>query len=86
MARRYALNLNSAMWEPDVVLSAQQLSELDQSLEPHEARWMNCEDVSDKEMPELLNGRGIQSAVFMTLGVTYKVQMTNSMRPCYLAA
>ena len=63
-ARRYQLNLNSVMWEPDVVPTEQQWRELKQLLRNHPARWMLWEGVPDERSVTRLKEIGVNSLLF----------------------
>ena len=63
-ARRYQLDLQSVMWEPDVVPEKYQWSELRQLLRHHPAKWMIWEGTPDERSVNGLNETGINSLVF----------------------
>ena len=64
LARRYALNLESVMWEPDVVPSGRQWNDLQRRLTAHPARWMIWEGEPAAESVALLEAMGVSSLVF----------------------
>jgi len=64
LARRYALNLRSVFWEPEIVPDAAAWAELRQILQPHPARWMLWEGAPAAESVERLRGLGLESRVF----------------------
>ena len=63
-ARRYQLDLQSVMWEPDVVPEKYQWSELRQLLRHHPAKWMIWEGMPDEQSVTGLKESGINSLVF----------------------
>jgi len=63
-ARRYQVNLQSVMWEPDVVPEGHQWSELRQLLHHHPAKWMIWEGAPDEQSITRLRKIGIESLVF----------------------
>ncbi len=64
LARRYGLNLESVMWEPDEMPDEAQWADIARILERHPARWMIWESTPLSESVERLRGLGIQSIVF----------------------
>jgi len=64
LARRYALNLESVMWEPDLVPSGRQWNDLQRRLTAHPARWMIWEGEPAAESVALLEAMGVSSLVF----------------------
>ena len=68
LARRYGLNLESVMWEPDEVPSETQWVELAQLLKEHPARWMLWEADPASESVERLRSLGVKSIVFDPCG------------------
>ncbi len=64
MARRYGLNLKSVLWEPDTVLDATAVNDLNAVLAIHRARWMIWEAEPSKDNIEKLAALGLQSVVF----------------------
>lgn len=68
MARRYGLNVKSVLWEPDTVLDATALRDLNGVLARHRARWMIWEGEPSKENVDKLAALGLQSLVFDPCG------------------
>lgn len=68
LARRYGLSLKSVLWEPDTVLDAQALGDLNSALAGHRARWMIWEGEPSKENVDKLAALGLQSLVFDPCG------------------
>ncbi len=68
LARRYGLDLKSVLWEPDTVLDAQALGDLNAALAGHRARWMIWEGEPSKENVDKLAALGLQSVVFDPCG------------------
>jgi zinc transport system substrate-binding protein len=64
LARRYGLNLESVMWEPDEVPNETQWAELAQLLKEHPAKWMLWEAEPAPESVERLRSLGVESIVF----------------------
>jgi zinc transport system substrate-binding protein len=64
LARRYALNLKSVMWEPDAVAPESEWRALAKLHEGHPATWMLWESEPVPENSERLQQIGIQSTVF----------------------
>lgn len=64
LARRYKINLQSVMWEPDVVPNQNQWSTLQQLLAAHNAKWMIWEDEPDEQSLARLQAVGINSLIF----------------------
>jgi len=64
LARRYNINLQSLMWEPEVVPNQTQWHELQQLLTTHNAKWMVWEGKPDKNTDARLQEVGISSLVF----------------------
>jgi zinc transport system substrate-binding protein len=64
LARRYALNLESVMWEPDEVPSEAQWADFEQLLAKHPANWMLWEAMPRPENVERLRRLGVESIVF----------------------
>ena len=63
-SRRYQLNLQSMMWEPDVVPEEHQWEELRRLLRNHPAKWMIWEGMPDEQSVTGLKETGINSLVF----------------------
>ena len=68
LARRYGMNLQSVLWEPDTVLDDKHLADLNGVLAGHRARWMIWEGEPTKENVEKLAALGLQSVVFDPCG------------------
>ena len=68
LARRYGLNLESVMWEPDEIPSETQWAELAQLLKEHPAKWMLWEAEPASESVERLRSLGVESIVFAPCG------------------
>ena len=68
LARRYGMNLQSVLWEPDTVLDDKHLADLNGILAGHRARWMIWEGEPTKENVEKLAALGLQSVVFDPCG------------------
>lgn len=64
LARRYGLNLESVMWEPDEVPSETRWAELAQLLKEYPAKWMLWEAEPASESVERLRSLGVESIVF----------------------
>jgi len=64
LARRYSLNLQSVLWEPDAAPTPQQWAELERLLKDHPARWMLWEAAPLPATAERLQALGVQSIVF----------------------
>jgi len=64
LARRYGLNLQSVLWEPDEAPTPQQWSELEAILRAHPARWMLWEAEPAPETASRLRALGVESVVF----------------------
>ena len=62
-SRRYQLNLQSVMWEPDVVPENYQWEELRQLLRDHPAKWMIWEGKPDERSVTRLKEIGVDSLV-----------------------
>ena len=62
--RRYAINLQSVMWEPDEVPGEAQWSGLEQILKSHPASWMIWESEPHPQSVKRLRGMGVESIVF----------------------
>jgi zinc transport system substrate-binding protein len=70
LARRYALNLNSVMWEPEQFPSESQWRQLSQLANEHGAGWMVWEGVPLAATANRLAEMGIESVVFDPCGNT----------------
>ena len=64
LARRYGLNLEEVMWEPDTPPDAGQWLEFERLLKDHPAGWMLWEGDPLQESLERLQQLGLQSVVF----------------------
>lgn len=64
LARRYGLNLESVMWEPEEMPTEEQWKELEYGLEAHPARWMIWEGEPNPESVKKLEKLGVRSIVF----------------------
>jgi zinc transport system substrate-binding protein len=68
LARRYELNLEAVMWEPDTAPTPQQWQELARGLEAHPARWMIWEGEPLPASVARLEDMGVGSLVFDPCG------------------
>jgi len=68
MARRYGMNLESVMWEPDASPNLAQWRQLDRLLTAHAARWMIWEGEPLSHVAEKLVEMGVRSVVFDPCG------------------
>ena len=66
--RRYALKLESVMWEPDEVASEEGWSELSLMLKKSSAKWMLWESEPNAENIARLSSMGVESLVFNPCG------------------
>lgn len=62
-ARRYALNLQSVLWEPETVPDDKAMDELKAILAKHPAKWMIWEGEPAKESVAKLDAIGVKSLV-----------------------
>jgi zinc transport system substrate-binding protein len=62
--RRYGLNLQSVMWEPDEIPDEAQWIGFEQILREHPASWMIWEGEPHPQSVERLRGLGVESIVF----------------------
>ncbi len=69
-ARRYGINLQNVLWEPEEVPTAEQLTELQKLLAAHPAQWMIWEGEPAKESVDKIKALGLQSSVFDPCGNT----------------
>lgn len=67
-ARRYGLNLQSVLWEPEEVPTDAQMEDLKKILSSHAARWMIWEGEPAKESVAKLKAIGLESSVFDPCG------------------
>jgi zinc transport system substrate-binding protein len=63
-ARRYHINLQHVLWEPEEVPTDAQMNDLKAILASHPAKWMVWEGEPAKESVEKLKAIGVSSAVF----------------------
>lgn len=70
LARRYGLNLQSVLWEPDMMPDAGQWEALQSVLKAHAATWMLWEGDPLPAVVEKLQALGIESLVFDPCGNT----------------
>ena len=66
LARRYGLNLEAVMWEPETVPGENQWMQLERILRKHQAGWMLWEGEPATASDERLQQLGVQSTVFDT--------------------
>jgi len=64
LARRYQLNIQSVLWEPDVVPDQGQWRQLQSMLNLHKAKWMIWEGEPAADTTSRLQAIGIKSIVF----------------------
>ncbi|MBK8037781.1 MAG: zinc ABC transporter substrate-binding protein [Verrucomicrobiaceae bacterium] len=67
-ARRYALNLQAVLWEPETVPDDKAMEELKSILAKHSAKWMIWEGEPAKESVAKLDAIGVKSVVFDPCG------------------
>ena len=67
-ARRYALNLQAVLWEPETVPDDKAMEELKAILARHPAKWMIWEGEPAKESVAKLDAIGVKSVVFDPCG------------------
>lgn len=65
-ARRYGLNLQSVLWEPETPPSEAQWAEVEGLLARHPARWMLWEGPAAKQSVARLRSLGVESVVVAT--------------------
>ena len=70
LARRHGLNLQSVLWEPEVLPDAEQWDELQSMLRAHPATWMLWEGDPLAASVDRLQTLGIRSLVFDPCGNT----------------
>jgi zinc transport system substrate-binding protein len=63
-ARRYGMNIQSVLWEPEDVPTGAQMDELKKILAAHPAKWMIWEGEPATEAVAKLKAVGLDSAVF----------------------
>ncbi len=66
--RRYGLNLQSVIWEPDEVSGEAQWAGLERTLKEHPASWMIWEGEPHPQSVKRLRGLGVGSIVFNPAG------------------
>jgi zinc transport system substrate-binding protein len=69
-AHGYGLNIRSVHWEPDEILTNEQMMELNSILKEHPAKWMIWEGNPMKQSAERLKAIGVDSLVFNPCGNT----------------
>jgi zinc transport system substrate-binding protein len=69
-AHRYGLNIRSVHWEPDDILTNEQMMELNSILKEHPAKWMIWEGNPIKQSAERLKAISVNSLVFNPCGNT----------------
>ena len=67
-ARRYGLNINAVMWEPDVFPDEQAWTHLEEIVKEHPAKWMIWEGDPLQQSVERLKEMGINSVIFDPCG------------------
>ncbi len=67
-ARRYAINLQSVLWEPEVVPNEKAMEGLKELLSKHPAKWIIWEGAPAKESVTKLELLGVKSLVFDPCG------------------
>ncbi len=67
-ARRYGLNVQSVLWEPEDFPSAKQWAELRTLLKEHPAKWMIWEGKPNPKSVARLKSMGVDSLVFNPTG------------------
>ena len=67
-ARRYGLMIKSVHWEPDEILTNENMMELNHILKEHPAKWMIWEGEPSPEITAKLAETGIKSVVFDPCG------------------
>ena len=68
LARRYGLNLQSVLWEPEVMPDDEQWQALQSILKTHEAKWMLWEGDPLQASVDKLQTLGVKSLVFDPCG------------------
>jgi zinc transport system substrate-binding protein len=68
LARRYQLNLQSVMWEPEEIPDEAQWQTLKDMQATHKADWMLWEAEPDKETVSRLKSVGVNSLIFQPMG------------------
>ena len=67
-ARRYGLNINAVMWEPDAFPDEQMWTHLEEIVKEHPAKWMIWEGDALPQSVAKLKEMGIESIVFDPCG------------------
>ncbi|MBK8093908.1 MAG: zinc ABC transporter substrate-binding protein [Verrucomicrobiaceae bacterium] len=67
-ARRYALNLQAVLWEPETVPDEKAMTDLQTILAKHPAKWMLWEGEPAKESVAKLEAIGVKSVVIDPCG------------------
>jgi zinc transport system substrate-binding protein len=70
LARRYGLNLQSVLWEPEIMPEAEQWQALQSILQTHAAKWMLWEGDPLPASVDRLQTLGVKSVVFAPCGNT----------------
>jgi zinc transport system substrate-binding protein len=70
LSRRYGLNLQSVLWEPEVMPDAEQWQVLQSILKTHAANWMLWEGEPLPASVDKLQTLGVKSLVFDPCGNT----------------
>ncbi|SKA80498.1 zinc transport system substrate-binding protein [Prosthecobacter debontii] len=68
LARRYDLNLQAVLWEPETVPDGQALEGLQKILATHPAQWMIWEGEPNQESVAKIQALGLKSLVFAPCG------------------
>jgi len=68
LARRYDLNIQSVLWEPETVPDDKAMAELKTLLTTHPAQWMIWEGEANQESVTKLTAIGLKSLVFDPCG------------------
>jgi zinc transport system substrate-binding protein len=68
LARRYGMNLQALLWEPENVPDDKAMADLNALLSAHRARWMIWEGEPAKESVEKMEAVGLKNVVFDPCG------------------
>lgn len=68
LARRYDLNIESVLWEPETVPNDEALEDLKKKLATHPAQWMIWEGEPNQESVAKIQALGLKSLVFDPCG------------------
>ena len=68
LGKRYGLNLQSLLWEPDVVAQPDEWRDLAEMRQSHSAEWMLWESDPNEDNVRRLEELGLQSTVFDPCG------------------